>query len=62
MIYIQDHALWWDEGEDLQSRKSSQNYNGAESLSCFKHIWIKQIKVIIEIHELKVDKIKTFFK
>ena len=38
MIYIYYHAFWLDEGEDLQSRKNSQNDNGAENLSCFKHI------------------------
>lgn len=61
MIYIYDHAFWWDEGEDLQSRKKSQDDNGAENLSCCKHIWIKQIKVVIQIHELKVDEINIFF-
>jgi len=56
MIYIYYHAFWLDEGEDLQSRKNSQNDNGAENLSCFKHIWIKQVKVAIQIHELKAEK------
>jgi hypothetical protein len=60
MIYIYDHAFWWDDGEDLKSRKNSQNDNGAENLSCFKRIWIKQIKVvvwylIIYVHDLEIS-------
>ena len=61
-MYIYEHAFWWDEEEDLQSRKNSPNDNGAENLSCFKRIWIKQIKVVIQIHELKVDNLKILFK
>jgi hypothetical protein len=48
MIYMYGNAFWWDEGEDLQNMNKSQDDNGAEYLSCCKHIWIKQMKLVIK--------------
>jgi len=39
MVCIYEHTFWWDEEEHLQNRKKSQDDNGAENLSCFKHLY-----------------------